>query len=280
MSPADADSSVDRLSPNPETADPSASARASLFLWRGQALVVCPGIDSRPHDHFATQISFGLDGPFRARSGPEDAWVATRSAVFAANRPHQLDCGGILMAHLFVERRIGRPGAETLLPAGFENHPSFAPVSAALRAARCGTLSIDDAGLAVERWLACLDASAPSASGSAGFDPRIARALDWIAAHPGEDIDGARLAGQVHLSESRFTHLFRQQTGLSLSRYLLWSRLLDGVEALAMHGSLTQAAHAAGFADLAHMSRTFSRTFGVVASELQKMTIAFKRGAR
>ena len=33
----------------------------------------------------------------------------------------------------------------------------------------------------------------------------------------------------------------------------------------------------AGFADLAHMSRTFRNTFGVVPSELQKMAIAFKR---
>ena len=37
------------------------------------------------------------------------------------------------------------------------------------------------------------------------------------------------------------------------------------------------AAHSAGFADLAHMSRTFRNTFGVVPSELQKMAIAFKQ---
>jgi AraC family transcriptional regulator len=83
----------------------------------------------------------------------------------------------------------------------------------------------------------------------------------------------------VHLSTSRFTHLFRQQTGLSLTRYLLWTRLLTAVAVIAQGANTTAAAHQAGFADLAHMSRTFRQTFGVMPSELQKMTIAFKRDA-
>jgi hypothetical protein len=70
--------------------------------------------------------------------------------------------------------------------------------------------------------------------------------------------------------------LFRQQTGLSLSRYLLWSRLLDAIDAIAHGVNLTQAAHQANFADLAHMSRSFRATFGVTPSDLLKMTIAFK----
>lgn len=110
-----------------------------------------------------------------------------------------------------------------------------------------------------------------------GHDFRIAKALEWIAANPGERAEGAFLASMVHLSESRFTHLFRQQTGLPLSRYLLWLRLFDGVAAVARGDNMTRAAHRAGFADLAHMSRSFRSTFGVVPSELHKMTIAFKQ---
>jgi AraC-like DNA-binding protein len=110
-----------------------------------------------------------------------------------------------------------------------------------------------------------------------GFDARIGKTLEWIQTHPGAEPDGAALASLAHLSPSRFTHLFRQQTGLSLSRYLLWARLLDAVAAVARGDNMTSAAHQAGFADLAHMSRTFRGTFGVVPSELNKMTIAFKR---
>lgn len=71
------------------------------------------------------------------------------------------------------------------------------------------------------------------------------------------------------------TELFRQQTGLSLSRYLLWSRLLQAVDVIAKGDNLTVTVHAAGCSDLAHLSRTVRGSFGVVASQLNKMTIAF-----
>jgi AraC family transcriptional regulator len=41
------------------------------------------------------------------------------------------------------------------------------------------------------------------------------------------------------------------------------------VQLYANGSSLTQAAHSAGFADSAHFSRTFRRTFGLAAAELR-----------
>ena len=181
-----------------------------------------------------------------------------------------------MLAHLFVELPQRQQTVATLMRAGYHTLPGFAPVRDAIEKARRGRLTLDAAESAAQQWLSC---AVPSISGAHAHDPRIAHALQWLADHPGAEPDGATLAVQVHLSESRFTHLFRQQTGLPLSRYLLWTRLLDGVAAVAEGDSLTGAAHRAGFADLAHMSRTFRNTFGVVPSELQKMTIAFKRKA-
>lgn len=106
---------------------------------------------------------------------------------------------------------------------------------------------------------------------------RIATALAYIEQHPQAKPDGAKLAQLVHLSASRFTHLFRTETGLTLSRYLLWTRLLAAIDAIATGQNMTQAAHAAGFADSPHMSRSFRHVFGITPSELLKMTIAFKR---
>lgn len=106
---------------------------------------------------------------------------------------------------------------------------------------------------------------------------RVAQALAYIEQHPQAEPDGAQLAQLVHLSASRFTHLFRAETGLTLSRYLLWTRLLGAIDAIAAGLNMTQAAHAAGFADSPHMSRSFRQVFGITPSELLKMTIAFKR---
>lgn len=252
------------------------AGRASLFLWYGRALVVGPGIDSTPHAHYAAQVTLGLDRPFRVRLGANAPWVETEAAVFAPNQQHQLDCSGSMLAHLFVELPQRRQSVVTEVHAQYHSLPDFQPVRAAIDAARSGTLHANIAEHMAHQWLRC---ALPSALSPYGYDPRIAKALEWIAANPGMTPTGAVLAAQVHLSESRFTHLFRQQTGLSLSRYLLWLRLFEGVAAVARGDNMTSAAHRAGFADLAHMSRTFRGTFGVVPSELHKMTIAFKQKA-
>lgn len=247
---------------------------ASLFLWHGRALIVGLGIDSTPHAHYAAQITLGLDQPFRVRLGADAPWVETQAAVFAPNQQHQIDCGGGMLAHLFVELPQRQQTVATEVNASFHALSDFQPVRAAIDAARKGALDLGTAEHAAQQWLCC---ALPSALSPYGYDPRIARALEWIASNPGTAPSGELLAAQVHLSESRFTHLFRQQTGLSLSRYLLWLRLFEGVAAVARGGNMTSAAHRAGFADLAHMSRTFRSTFGVVPSELHKMTIAFKQ---
>jgi AraC-like DNA-binding protein len=252
------------------------SGTGSLFLWHGRALVVGPGIDSSPHAHYAAQITLGLDRPFRVRLGADEPWLETQAAVFAPNQRHQLDCGGGMLAHLFVELPQRQQTVATDVHARFHVRTDFAPVRAAIDAARRGELDLDTAGHAAQQWLCC---ALPAALSPYGYDPRISKALEWIAANSGTTPTGALLAAQVHLSESRFTHLFRQQTGLSLSRYLLWLRLFEGVAAVARGDNMTSAAHRAGFADLAHMSRTFRGTFGVVPSELHKMTIAFKQKA-
>ncbi|GGP85507.1 hypothetical protein GCM10010231_64960 [Streptomyces sindenensis] len=59
--------------------------------------------------------------------------------------------------------------------------------------------------------------------------------------------EAARVAG---LSETRLTHLFRSQLGLPFRPYVLWRRLQRATELVAADGSLTEAAHGAGFANM------------------------------
>jgi len=248
---------------------------AYLYLWRGCALVVGPGIDSKLHSHFATQLTVALDQPFRTRFSEQDAWTETKAAIFASNQLHQIDSAGLL-AHLFIEGLQRGPGDVSILQAKYADNVDFDGVRAALRYACKGTPDMEAVAQLVRGWL---DLAFPDNAAQTAFDPRIAQTLEWLAQQTQLDHTGEELAARVHLSTSRFTHLFRQQTGLSLTRYLLWSRLLTAVAVVAQGANTTAAAHQAGFADLAHMSRTFRQTFGVMPSELQKMTIAFKRDA-
>ncbi|TFV92899.1 helix-turn-helix domain-containing protein, partial [Oxalobacteraceae bacterium OM1] len=71
------------------------------------------------------------------------------------------------------------------------------------------------------------------------------------------------------LSPERFRHLFLEETGIRFRPYVLWLRLETAVASYAAGSSLTEASHAAGFADSAHFSRTFKRMFGIQAGGVQ-----------
>src|SRR5205085_7232909 len=79
----------------------------------------------------------------------------------------------------------------------------------------------------------------------------------------------AEVAQAAHLSPSRFRHLFVEQTGMPLRTYVLWRRLLHVWELLMEGETLSGAAHAAGFADSAHLSRTARKMFGLPPSALR-----------
>ncbi|MFZ6733050.1 helix-turn-helix transcriptional regulator [Undibacterium sp. Ji42W] len=247
-----------------------------LFLWRGAALVVSPGIDSSLHTHFALQLTYGLERSFRVRLQADHEWTETRSANFAPHDAHQIESDGGMLAHLFLEMPEAVKWGGTDLQAAFGALPEFQALAAGLADDHHQSLDMVTALHIRQVWQAC---ALPRSQNNSSLDSRILSALDAIAASHGADCNGESLARLVHLSESRFTHLFRQQTGMSLSRYLLWSRMVDAVAAVAQGNNMTAAAHASGFADLAHMSRTFRSMMGVAPSELHRMAIAFKQDA-
>lgn len=102
-----------------------------------------------------------------------------------------------------------------------------------------------------------------------GGDERIQRAIAWMQWHLHEKITLTEVAAHIHLSPERTRHLFVQEAGVSFSQFLVWKRIKAAIVFTVGEGaSLTQAAMRAGFADQAHFSRLFKRTFGIPASRL------------
>jgi AraC-like DNA-binding protein len=83
-------------------------------------------------------------------------------------------------------------------------------------------------------------------------------------------VRGSEVATHVHLSTSRLTHLFTNQVGIPLRRYVLWLRLRIAITRVRAGDDLTEAAHAAGFADSAHLTRTCREMFGLPPSLLSR----------
>src|SRR5262249_19593567 len=100
-------------------------------------------------------------------------------------------------------------------------------------------------------------------------DARLRRVLAYVSARIGTSnhFPLSVLAQVAGLSASRFQHVFRQEFGVAVRPYVRWLRLQRAACDLISGASLSQAAHAAGFSDAAHMTRTFRSTVGVAPSD-------------
>jgi len=104
------------------------------------------------------------------------------------------------------------------------------------------------------------------------LDPRIQRSLIGASA---DDFCLGKLAGDANLSVSRFRHLFKEETGVAFLDYRLWLKVKQAVHYMADHPDLALAAYDGGFADQAHFSRVFRRSFGMNPSEFTKGNYPF-----
>ena len=103
------------------------------------------------------------------------------------------------------------------------------------------------------------------------LDGRIERALQWLSANMTKEFLVADLAGEVGLSESRFSHLFKQETGESAVDYLNRMRLRQAALLMRHMGrSATEASLDVGFNNYNHFAALFRRAFGASPRDYAK----------
>jgi AraC family transcriptional regulator len=232
-----------------------------LYVWPQRLLMLGPAYASAQHRHHAAQIAFGLDGPVIFQS-PQAGLHRADMLLISPNTPHAHPAfGGSAFLYLEPESIEWStfPGREKggVVPLPFNQQ---------LRAlARCAR-----GGDAVAAQSLVDELVGKPANSILSNDALVSRAVALIRRSLDGPITLAAVAKAVHRSPSRLAHRFSEATGVPLRRYVLWCRLRTAVEA-AMHGAnLTEAAHLAGFADSAHLSRTFRAMFGVAPSLLFK----------
>jgi len=113
---------------------------------------------------------------------------------------------------------------------------------------------------ALERALLWMGASGKR---DKAVDPRIRKATDHILAHPEQSHPVEELARRAGLSNSRFAHLFREQTGHSPQKFVESLRLDLAREWLRAGGrSVSEIADALGFSSPFYFSRRFKARHG------------------
>jgi AraC-like DNA-binding protein len=241
---------------------------AQYFPWDGGAIFVGTAGVFPTHAHQAIQICFLFDGRIRVRTNDRDEWTGYDLAIVPSRHPHGMDASKTQYgATLFVEpeTREGRILTERFLRDGIADLDRM-PVDTVVHDLRAAVLERRGHRPIVELARRMVQSLTLQSEPSVTSDERILRAVKYVNEHLSSSITLKQVAGVACLSPSRFRHLFAEQTGMGLRQYVLWRRFVSVWEHRMNGDSLSTAAHAAGFADSAHLTRTSRRMIGIPPS--------------
>jgi AraC-like DNA-binding protein len=140
----------------------------------------------------------------------------------------------------------------------------FNHLDAQLRAAYEGELSLDEARALFNEVVAIALAQLPAHRPA---DPRVNQITDLLSRNP--DASLRELATEMHMSYTGMSHLFTKAVGLSLRSFRLWRKGIAAWREFESDRNLTDIAHAAGFSDSAHASRSWKKWYGLQPSYMR-----------
>jgi AraC-like DNA-binding protein len=243
-----------------------------LYLFDHQFLFLGNIQDNSEHKHHAVQIIVGLDGPIMLTF--DNSPQSCHSVMIASDTLHQFGGNQGTQLHLLIDNEsiLARKLTEKYFHQ--ENVYIFDESHAQQLRKRFifseeSGMSCSEAHLFVNGLLETI-IDRHSIEIKKTYDPRIQQALVILQQSLVEKIVAKEIARQVCLSESRFIHLFSEEIGIPLRKFMLWLRLNRAIQEISSGKSLTDAAYSSGFSDSAHLSRTFRSMFGLTLSKIFK----------
>lgn len=240
------------------------------YLWEGGFLLTgsARGLVSA-HAHHAIQIVIAFEGCV-AITAKDGVWHESRGIVVRPDAQHAFDCNGAFGAMIFVDPESSE-GAWLL--ASLRDDVTMVPeerlaaIAPELRRLVEQPEQVDDVAAVIRGSVHGLKRGLVP---TRRVDARVTTVLDAIRAPDDLRISLETAAAKAFLSPTRFAHLFKDQVGLPFSRYMLWRKLTRAMVAIGSEETIAAAAHAADFADAAHLTRTFYQMFGMPPSALMQ----------
>ena len=235
--------------------------RRDRFMWLTPDRVLYVGLLGAPtvRTMGSVNVYVAHEGRIRVRVEGGD-WTDTELAVVPPYVPHQVVSEARLINVLHIE-------AETV---------DLAALPAVLRG--CG--AVDDAAFVqrvrqVRRDIAAQGAGlqlVPAQFDELFFggalpprrlDPRIQAVVDSIKRDPSAPLAAEDGAAQVHLSFSRFLHLFKQEVGAPFRSFRTWKRARSLLHYVNRDANLAHVALDTGYPDSTHFSHSIRQVYGL-----------------
>ncbi|WP_394841413.1 AraC family transcriptional regulator [Pendulispora brunnea] len=245
----------------------SGDGDAELPTWPPLLATRGFGARSATHMHHAMHIVLALEGSL-AITAKGSAPIRAAGVLTAPDVPHALDAEGVEVLLVFLEPESDVGSALRAVLSGPVRVVS--PEERDQLVGDADPMSImQSGGVAWTERAANVLGGAPAREAPRPMHPRVRKLLKLLRTMPPEsDTSLEGLAEAVSLSPGRLMHAFSDSIGVPLRPYLAWLKLQRAAAAIVSGMPLAQAAHAAGFADAAHMTRTFRRMFGMSPSVL------------
>ena len=244
-----------------------------LYIADGMAVYIGRQVQTKMHTHHALEIVMSFNKPFLiSKNGTE--FEKSNYSIIAADLPHQFT--GQDDFYIFIYLDAESSYAQRLEASlHMEKEGLLHYFGSEIDAVRIEFINWFDSAsnddeIANNLIVVLVEKLTGTVNSVNPLEERIKQSIEFIHSNLHEEISLAVVAFKVHLSESRFAHLFKVQTGIPFRKYILWCRMQAALQEVIKGQSFTMAAYGGGFSDVAHLSRTFTEMFGVSPSEVLK----------
>jgi len=247
--------------PHPPAFVPRRCTSADRMMWITPDRVFYAGLLGAPvrHTKGAIIVYVAIEGRLRVRiDGGE--WRAAEVVVIQPYVPYEIACEGRHVLDILVEpETVDAPLLPPLLRAcGPVHAPDFAARVRSAHQRLVGTragvdLRPDDFD----------DLFFGQPLPRRALDPRIAAVLERIKRDPAAASAAESCAADVHLSFSRFLHLFKEEVGIPFRSVRTWKRARSLLQYVNGSSRLVYVALDIGYPDSTHFSHSIRQTFGL-----------------
>ena len=254
-------------------AAPAATADAAgmpALMWLNADRVLYVGLLGEPSVRtfggYSVYASLAVPHRISLEGGP---WQTTELSVVPPNMPHRIVSGERMICSLVIEAETVAPSE---LPAWLrEGRGAVEAITAqallqAMRAAlqafrRSGTKQYANAHAFDVAFFGEALATRP-------LDKRIAAVLQRIKLDPNQPHSAQECAASIHVSVSRFLHLFKAEVGTPFRSFRTWQRARSLLYYVTQTASLAHIALDAGYPDSTHFSHSIRQVYGLTPKSI------------
>lgn len=213
------------------------------------------------HAHAAVQIAVASQGSvgFTDASG---GTVESRWGIIPSGIVHAVDAGTATGMMIYLDPTSSRGRGVAALVERCAEGQALAWTAATQRL-RGKQVDFDVPSAAADTVIGHLLDGDDATTAPGETHPSVSAALTVLPDLLSGPVRLTDVARAVHLSADRLGRLFARDVGLSFPAYVRWARLIRAIEVSRVGGTITEAAHAAGFTDSSHANRAFHEMFGI-----------------